>query len=169
MVVLWNRADHYIFALWFLPLSSFFFPRLISAVADWMSAFHTWCGLKANFRCRSEMCCTRLPGNAGCKKIAKNRHLGTITQLSRAISLQLRHVSTMGKQELIRRWDSERELLRSAPHKLQEFAEIMQNNGHYAVQGHSRSPILVPIESSYTISYQCLIVTYLLSCTVSEI
>jgi len=24
---------------------------------------------------------------------------------------------------------------------------------HYAVQGHSRSPILVPIKSSYTISY----------------
>jgi len=27
------------------------------------------------------------------------------------------------------------------------------NNGHYAIQGHSRSPILVPVESSYTISY----------------
>ena len=37
--------------------------------------------------------------------------------------------------------------------KLPEFAEITQNNGHYAVQGHSRSSILVPIESSYTISY----------------
>jgi len=37
MVALWNRADHYIFALWFLLLSSFF-PRLISAVADWMYA-----------------------------------------------------------------------------------------------------------------------------------
>ena len=36
MVALWNRADHYIFALWFL-LSSFF-PRLTSTVADWMSA-----------------------------------------------------------------------------------------------------------------------------------
>jgi len=35
MVALWNRADHYIFALWFFFLS---FPRLISAVADWMSA-----------------------------------------------------------------------------------------------------------------------------------
>jgi len=28
------------------------------------------------------------------------------------------------EQELIRRWDSERELLRSAPRKLPEFAEI---------------------------------------------
>jgi len=37
--------------------------------------------------------------------------------------------------------------------KVREFAEITQNNGHYAVQGHSRSPILVQIESSYTISY----------------
>jgi len=38
MVALCNRADHYIFALWFL--ASFFllfFPRLISAVGDWMS------------------------------------------------------------------------------------------------------------------------------------
>jgi len=29
----------------------------------------------------------------------------------------------------------------------------MQNNDHYAVQGHSRSPISVPIESKYTTSY----------------
>ena len=33
--------------------------------------------------------------------------------------------------------------------KVPEFAEITQNTGHYAVQNHSRSPILVPIESSY--------------------
>jgi len=36
MVTLCNRADHYIFIL-FLLSSSSFFPRLISAVADWMS------------------------------------------------------------------------------------------------------------------------------------
>ena len=34
-----------------------------------------------------------------------------------------------------------------------KFSEITQCNDHYAVQGHSRSPILVPIESSYTTSY----------------
>jgi len=44
MAALWNRASHYIFALWFLLsfylflLSLSFFPRLISTVADWMSA-----------------------------------------------------------------------------------------------------------------------------------
>jgi len=39
MAALWNRADHYIFALWFLSFSFFFllFHRLISAVRDWMS------------------------------------------------------------------------------------------------------------------------------------
>jgi len=31
--------------------------------------------------------------------------------------------------------------------KATELAEITQNNGHYAVQGHSRSPILAPLES----------------------
>jgi len=36
---LWNRADHYIFMLWFvLLLLLSCFPRLISAAADWMSA-----------------------------------------------------------------------------------------------------------------------------------
>jgi len=34
-----------------------------------------------------------------------------------------------------------------------KFSEITQYNGYYAVQGYSRSPILVPIESSYTTSY----------------
>jgi len=81
-------------------------------------------------------------------------------------------------KKLIRRWDSERELslrrhrarttkYNSLMHKFRhrstrlcvwthvftKFSEITQYNGHYVVQGHSRSPILVPIESSYTTSY----------------
>ena len=46
------------------------------------------------------MCCKRLAGNTGCKNDAENRHLSTIAQLCRAISLQLRHVSTIGKNLL---------------------------------------------------------------------
>ena len=46
------------------------------------------------------MCCTRLAANTGRKKVAKNRHLGTIPQLCLAISSQLRHVSTIGKNLL---------------------------------------------------------------------
>jgi len=34
-----------------------------------------------------------------------------------------------------------------------EFNEITQNNGHYAVQSHSRSLIFIPIEGSYVTSY----------------
>jgi len=45
------------------------------------------------------MCCIWLAGNAGPKKSSKIRYLGTIVkQLCRAISLQLRHVSAIGKK-----------------------------------------------------------------------
>ena len=40
----------------------------------------------------------RLTENTGRKKVAKNLHLRTIAQLCRAISLQLRHVLTIGKK-----------------------------------------------------------------------
>jgi len=40
----------------------------------------------------------RLAANAGPKKVAENRHLGTIPQLCRAIFSQLRHVLTIGKK-----------------------------------------------------------------------
>ena len=99
MVALWNRADHYIFMLWFvlLLLLLFFFlawsqPPQIGC----LPYFHTWCGLSANLGCRSETCCMRLAENAG----RKNRDLRTIVQLCRAISSQLRHVSTIGKNLL---------------------------------------------------------------------
>ena len=57
----------------FLSSFFFFFPRLISAVGDWMFTigyFGTWCGLSANLECRPEMHCTRLAANTGRKKIA---------------------------------------------------------------------------------------------------
>ena len=38
-----------------------------------------------------------------------------------------------------------------------EFGKITQNEGYCAVQGHWRSPILIPIESPYATSYQWLI------------
>jgi len=48
------------------------------------------------------MCWKRLAGNTltGPKDSPKNRHLGSIAQLCRAISSQLRHVSTIGKKLL---------------------------------------------------------------------
>jgi len=52
--------------------------------------------------------------------------------------------------------DSERELfmttslasLTLCAREATEFGEITENKGHYAVRGHSRSPILVPIETT---------------------
>jgi len=81
-----------IFFILFL-LSSFFFPHLISAVADWMSTI-----LLHSLACRSEMCCAWLAGNAGPKNSSKIHHLGTIAQLCRAMSLQLRHLLSIGKK-----------------------------------------------------------------------
>jgi len=72
----------------------------------------------ANLECRSEMCCTRLAANAGPKKVAKNRHLGTIAQLCRAISLQLTHVSTMAKKLVKRNISS------TCPHKMVNFGPL---------------------------------------------
>ena len=83
-------------------------------------------------------------------------------------------VHKQSHKKLIRRWDSDRELSlrrhctrskntldscinsardRFLQHRFTKFREITQCNGHCAVQGHSRSQIWVPIESSYTTSY----------------
>jgi len=46
----------------------------------------------------SETCCKQLAGNTGRKNDTKNRHLGTIAQLCRAVSSQVKHVPTIGKK-----------------------------------------------------------------------
>jgi len=125
MAALCNKADHYIFALWFLSFVFFFlllsfFPRLISAASDWISTyFRTWCGLSANLECRSEVCCARLAANTGRKKSPKSRHLGTIPQLCRAISSQLRHVSTIGKKNLL-----SSNMSSTCPHNMVNFGPL---------------------------------------------
>jgi len=43
-------------------------------------------------------CCAQVTGNTGSKRLPKNRHRGTIAQLCRAISSQVRHVSTVEKK-----------------------------------------------------------------------
>ena len=103
MAALCNRTDHYIFALWFLSSSSFYLfssPNLSGHRLDvyHRAYFYKWRDPSANLECRSEMYCTRLAANTGRKKVAKNRHLGTIAQICRAISSQRRHVSTIGKR-----------------------------------------------------------------------
>jgi len=72
----------------------FFLAQSQRSEIGYLPYFHTWCGLNANLECMSEMCCKRLAGNTA----RKNRHFGTIWQLCRAVSSQLKHVSTIGKK-----------------------------------------------------------------------
>jgi len=63
-----NRAGHYILQLQFLlQSSSFFFPRLFSAVADWTDVYYTSTRDVALVRISNgfEMCCTRRGGFNG--------------------------------------------------------------------------------------------------------
>ena len=99
MAALCNRG-----ALYFCPVISFyllssFFPRLISAAAGWMSTI--LCNMVWPY-CKFIMQVWNVLHAARCKcrtqKSRQNRDLGTIPQLCRAISSQLRHVSTIGKK-----------------------------------------------------------------------
>jgi len=50
----------------FFPFFFFFFFFFLFFFR-YLPYFYTWCGPSANSECRSEMCCTRLAGNAGPK------------------------------------------------------------------------------------------------------
>jgi len=64
------------------------------------------------------MCRTRLAGNTGRKNDAKNRHLHTIAQLCHAVSSQLRHLSTIGKNLLNSNSSS------TGPHNMANFGPL---------------------------------------------
>ena len=82
------------------------------------------------------------------------------------VSKHWRQLENKKTHQEVRRQTSSSTTFTQCTPEATEFGEIAQNNCHYAVQGHSRSPILVPIEKSYTTSCYWLILTYLLSCTV---
>jgi len=62
----------------------------------------------------------RLAESTGRKKLPKIRHLGTVAQLCRVISSQLRHVSTIGKN-LVRQ--------QYLPHKSSQCGELRPTSG----------------------------------------
>jgi len=121
MAALWNTAGHYIFALWFLLLSIFFFPSPNLSHCR-LDVCHTCTqyGLSANLGRRSETYCTLLAANTGHKKSPKNRNLGTIAQLCWAISSQLRHVSTIGKNLVKQQY---------LPHMSLQYGALRPTNG----------------------------------------
>ena len=101
MVALWNTAGQYIFAIRFLySLLLFFLAKSQRPQIGCLSYFYTWCGPSANLECGSEMCCMRTRWKCRTQKTTKIRHLGSIAQLCRTMSSQLRHVSTIEKNLL---------------------------------------------------------------------
>jgi len=94
MVALWNRADHYISALWFL---SFFYLFSSPNLSRCLPYFETWCGLSATLECRYQKMLQaarwKYRTQKWCTKSPSDHH----RTLCRAISSQLRHVSTIGK------------------------------------------------------------------------
>jgi len=105
----------------------FFFFLLLFLFLAWsqqshsgcLPYFYTWCGLSADLKCRSEMCCTWLTGNTG----RKNHHLRTIAQLCQAISLQLRCVLTVRKSLLSSNMSSR------CPHNIVNFGPLTAEIG----------------------------------------
>ena len=97
-------CGHYIFALWFLfiLLSFFFFFSSPNLSRRRLDVYHTSTHGVALVRIYDA--CLKRGARGSLKaqdaKIAKNPHLGTIAQLCRAISSELRHVSTIGKNLL---------------------------------------------------------------------
>jgi len=99
-----GQAITLFFVLWFLLLLSsssvFYFVFLAYSQPSpirCLPYFHTWCGLSTNLGFRSETCCKRLDEIHEAKNLQKNFNLRTIAQVCRAISSQLRHVSSIGK------------------------------------------------------------------------
>jgi len=76
MATLRSTCGHYIFVLFL----SFFFSWPQQSQIGCLPYLYIWCGPSANLEIRSEMCCTRLAGNAGPKKSPKHspsEHHGT--------------------------------------------------------------------------------------------
>jgi len=102
----------------YLLLISIFSSPNLSRRIGCLQYFHTWCDRTANLWCSSETCFTRLAGNTARKKSPKNRHLGTITQIWRAISSQLSHVSTIEKNSL------NNNITSTCPHNMVNFGPL---------------------------------------------
>jgi len=123
MATLRSRCGHYILQLWFLSFFFFFSSPILSGRR--LDVYHTsthdvallriWnaclvsdiailvlkMDVKLQLTNLQNAClkcaCTQFTENTGRKNYAKNRHLRTIAQLYWAVSSQLRHVSTIGK------------------------------------------------------------------------
>jgi len=116
MVALCNRADHYILPCDFYLLSSSLWPPYIFSSCGFffffskpnlsgrrLDVYHTsthGVALVQIYNTGLKRAARGLLKIQHTKKSSKSRHMGTIPQICRAMSSQLRHVSTIGKNLL---------------------------------------------------------------------
>jgi len=143
-----HSSGHYIFVLFFL---SSFFPHLISAIADWMSTILFTHGVTRVRISNAGLKCAAL----GSLEIQdpKNRHLCTIAQLRRAISLQLRHVSTIGKNLL------NSNVSPTCPHNMMNFGPLVAEICWW-VWGTPANFNAKSCEITATVAQQCVSVSF---------
>jgi len=90
-----------------------------------MDVYHTStrCGLSANLECRSEMCCTWLVENTGCKSYAKIRHLRTFAQRCLAI-IRNEGMCRQSKKNLLNN-----NISFTCPHNMVNFGQLTVESG----------------------------------------
>jgi len=126
-----GRPLTYILQLWLLSIFLSFFLLFFFAYSQRSEIGclgptilpHMMHVFSANLECMSEICCTQLADNTGCKIYAKNNHLRTIVQICRAISSQLRHLLAIGKTDLNSNSSSVR------PHNMMNFGPLTAEIG----------------------------------------
>jgi len=97
LILLWSTYGIFLPCCLFFLSIFFSSPNLSRRILDVCHTATDGVTLVRILRCKSETCCTRLAKKYRTQKPAKIRHLGTIAQLCRAISSQLRHASTVEK------------------------------------------------------------------------
>ena len=114
--------------LYFCPASFFLlllFPSpIVSAVVDWMSTIlphMLWPQCEFRMQVWDVLHATRWKIQDA-KKLPKNRHLGTIAQICRAVSSQRKHVSTIEKNTLNSNTSS------TCPHNMVNFGLLTAEN-----------------------------------------
>jgi len=78
--------------------------------------FDAWCGLSANLECMSEMCCTRLAGNTGCKKSPSAHHHTTLSDYIFVTKARIDNPKKIVKQQYL-------------PHMSLQYGELWLSNG----------------------------------------
>jgi len=89
------------FFFFFLLLLLFYLAYSRRSQIGYLAYFHTWCGLSANLEWRSEICCTRLTENTGCKNMPSAHHRTTLSGYIFATKACIDNPKKLAKQQYL--------------------------------------------------------------------